>query len=140
MAEIINIADRSKTPRKKASEVAFDALLEFERFFCGAMEPEEGGEYLSQIGLVLIMGSDGPMGLMGRTEHFWFDTVNEVCCLPVGDKINTVTIPPLDEWGFETDGLLQEVAEYVLHGSNESEQRTITTKKPSKKVKGVRVS
>ena len=107
--------------------------LELQRFIYGDMSEEEGTEYLGGIGWVLILGPEQePLGLMGQTDWGWIDTLNETAHFLLPRGYETKLIPELDDWGFDTSGLMDSIAEYSITGC--SSDGSVTDKPPLKKI------
>ena len=119
----VSEGDQAQIEWDDLNETAFQKpLAEFARFINLEMSEEEGLEYVSKIGFNLIMGpNQTPLGLIGSTEWGWFDTMNCTASFPIADDIiRTVPLPPMENWKWDTDGLIDDLTTYCLTGDNNS--------------------
>ena len=114
-------------------ELAMAHWDEFQRFFLGDMREEEGTEYLGSIAFTVILGPDKePLGVLGETNWGWFDTLHCAAHFKLPDRIQSMPIPELEEWGWDTEGMVESIAEYSITGC--SSDGSVSNKPPLKKI------
>lgn len=124
-AEIINMKDLKAKSKKveptqeELDDIARERFSEFVHFVNGDMSEEEGTPYFQSIGWNVIFGRDAtPLGLIGHTDWGWIDTYNEAVHFHVGEYIKSFPMPPLEEWPVDTVNMLEDCAEFCLHGTS----------------------
>ena len=129
---ITNLATEEKE-QAKIEENAKEEWHQFQRFFLGDMSEEDGIEYLANIAFVVIFGPEKEaLGVIGQTDWGWFDTLNCAAHFPLPDRIQTLPIPELEEWGWDTEGMVESIAEYSITGC--SSDGSVSNKPPLKKI------